>query len=59
MLSPQERQIVVVLLLVLVLGTVVKACRPGGWVEQTSGERLPSLDDSSRVEARREGNEDL
>jgi hypothetical protein len=44
MLSPQERHLVIGILLVLVLGATVKACRSRVTVEQGPKDTLPSVE---------------
>ena len=44
MLSPQERHLLIGILLVLMIGGVVKACRSRVTVEQGPKEALPTLD---------------
>jgi hypothetical protein len=43
MLSPQERHLIIGILLVLALGATVKACRSRSLVEQGPKETLPSV----------------
>jgi hypothetical protein len=45
MLAPQERHLLVGILMVLMLGGVVKSCRSRVTVEQVPREVLPSLDE--------------
>ena len=52
MLSPQERHLLVGILLVLMLGGVVKACRSRVTVEHFPKETLPSLDPPVKAEPR-------
>lgn len=44
MFSPQERHLLIVIALVLLLGAVVKGCRSRVTVEAMPREDLPSLD---------------
>jgi len=44
MLSPDERKLLIAILLVLMLGGVVKACRSQVTVNEAPKEVLPSLD---------------
>jgi hypothetical protein len=50
MLSPDERKLIIAILLVLMLGGVVKACRSRVAVEEVPREVLPSLDPPAKPE---------
>jgi hypothetical protein len=51
MLSPQERHLLIGILLVLMLGGLVKACRSRVTVVEVPKETLPSLDAPVKPEA--------
>jgi hypothetical protein len=50
MLAPQERHLLVGILLVLMIGGVVRSCRTRVTVEQVPKETLPSLDPPAKAE---------
>lgn len=50
MFSPQERHLLLVIALVLVLGAVVKGCRSRVTVEAMPREELPTLDAPAKPE---------
>lgn len=51
MLSPEERKLLTGILLVLMLGAVVKACRSRVTVGEVPREVLPSLDSPAKPSA--------
>jgi hypothetical protein len=50
MLSPEERKLITTILLVILLGAVVKACRSNVTMEEIPKDPLPSLDDAAKAE---------
>jgi hypothetical protein len=50
MLSPQERHLLIGILMILMLGWVVKSCRSRVTVEQGPREVLPSVDAAPKPE---------